>query len=297
MEISILTATYNRAYCLPQIYNSILRNKKINEVEWILIDDGSNDNTEQLANKWLEEKKINFRYYKKDNGGKTSAVKWGLDNNPRGKFTFILDSDDYLADNAIEIMLNNINNLDNKYIGILGLKGFTNGKIVGQKFSKCESDYIQLYFGKYPINSDKLFIIRTEIYKDSYELPLHGEKFMPDNIPYINANSEGVYKLINEILYFGDYLEDGMTNNVFKMAMNNINSYIYEKKRLQSEDLSLKYRLFNTVKYIHYSILGKKSFGDLINYSDDKILTASLYLPVLVGLSHYRKKQLDDLKK
>ena len=283
MQISIITATYNRAYCLDNIYQSILRNKYNEEVEWILVDDGSSDDTEALAKKWADEKKINFRYYKKPNGGKTSAIKLGFDNNPKGEFTFVLDSDDYLADNAIEIILTNLKKLDSKYIGILGLKAYTDGKIVGEKFPIGESDYINLYFGRNAISSDKLFVIETNIYKDSYELPLNNEKFMPDNIPYINANSLGKYKLINEVLYYGDYLDDGMTINVFKMAMNNINSYIYEKKRLQSENLSFKFEVFNTVKYIHYSILAKKSYTDIINYSENKCLPILFYLPVFLG--------------
>ena len=295
MQISIITATYNRAYCLDNIYQSILRNKYNEEVEWILVDDGSSDDTEALAKKWADEKKINFRYYKKPNGGKTSAIKLGFDNNPKGEFTFVLDSDDYLADNAIEIILTNLKKLDSKYIGILGLKAYTDGKIVGEKFPIGESDYINLYFGRNAISSDKLFVIETNIYKDSYELPLNNEKFMPDNIPYINANSLGKYKLINEVLYYGDYLDDGMTINVFKMAMNNINSYIYEKKRLQSENLSFKFEVFNTVKYIHYSILAKKSYTDIINYSENKCLTKLFYLPVYLGFKSYRKKKLESL--
>ncbi|MFW2177857.1 MULTISPECIES: glycosyltransferase family 2 protein [unclassified Moraxella] len=296
MQLSIITATYNRAYCLDNIYQSILRNKYHEEIEWILVDDGSSDNTRELANKWIKEDKINFRFYTKPNGGKTRAIKLGFDNNPKGKYTFVLDSDDYLADNAIEIILDNLKNLDEKYIGILGLKAFTNGKVVGDKFNNHESNYINLYFGKNAINSDKLFIIRTDIYKKSYELPLNNEKFMPDNIPYINANSEGYYRLINEILYYGEYLDDGMTNNVFKMAMNNINCYIYEKKRLQAEKLSPKFTILNTVKYIHYSILAKKNLIEIVKQSNQKKLTLLLYLPVGVGLYPYRKKMLKTIK-
>lgn len=99
------------------------------------------------------------------------------------------------------------------------------------------------------------------------------------------------------ILYYGDYLADGMTNNVFKMAMNNINCYIYEKKRLQAENLSLKHEVINTVKYINYSILAKKDYANIIDYSENKILTTLLYLPVSLGLSPYRQKKLKSIKK
>lgn len=298
MELSIITATYNRGYCLGNIYQSILRNKYIDKIEWILVDDGSTDNTEIIASEWSSEGKINFRYYKKSNGGKTSAVKLGFDQNPKGRYTFVLDSDDYLADNAVEIILEQIKKIDeSRYIGGLGLKAYTNGEIVGEKFKTEESNYIDLYFGKNAISSDKLFFIRTSIYKESYELPFEGEKFLPDNIPYINANDKGLYKLVNEIFYYGDYLEEGMTNNVFKLAMNNINSYIYEKKRLQAENLSFKNKNLNTIKYINYSILAKKSFKQTMSYSNDKFLTFIWYLPVLLGLFYYRNKKLSEIIK
>lgn len=297
MKISIITATYNRAYCLDNIYQSILSNQNVQDVEWILVDDGSLDNTEVLANKWLDEKKVNFRFFKKQNGGKTSAIKLGFDNNPKGDYTLVLDSDDYLANNAIEIIINNLKMLNEQYIGIAGLKCFTNGKLVGEKFLIKKSNYINLYFGRNSISSDKLFVIKTDIYRRSYELPIENEKFMPDNIPYINANSKGLYKLVNEILYFGDYLEDGMTNNVVKMAKNNINSYIYEKMRLQREKLSFKHSILNTVKYIHYSLIAERNFNKIVSYSGNRPLTVLLYLPIVIGLHNYRKKLLEGLKK
>ena len=129
----------------------------------------------------------------------------------------------------------NLLKISNRYIGIIGLKAYTNGKIVGEKFPTDESSYIDLYFGRNSIKSDKLFVIRTEIYKNNYSLPFEGEKFLPDNVPYIKMNDLGLFKLINQIFYYGDYMEDGMTKNVFKMAMNNINGYIYEKKLLQAK--------------------------------------------------------------
>lgn len=295
MKLSIITATYNRGYCLVNIYESILRNSRFNEVEWILVDDGSDDNTEELVDMWIREKKLKINFLKKKNGGKTSAIKMGFDSNPTGEYTFVLDSDDYLSDNALDIILKELNVLSDKYIGILGLKSYTNGKVVGERFSLSESNYIDLYFGKKSIKSDKLFVIKTNLYKDCYELPFENEKFLPDNIPYINANSKGLYKLINEVLYLGDYLEDGMTSNVVKMALNNINGFIYEKKRLQCEKLYIIHRIINTVKYINYSILDKRNLKQIVSLAGDKFLTAILYLPVLLGLYFYRKKFLESI--
>ncbi len=295
MLLSIITATYNRAYCLGNIYDSLKKNKFNDEIEWILIDDGSSDNTEELVENWLAEDIINIRFYKKKNGGKTSAIYYGFNQNPKGEYTLVLDSDDYLSDNCIEIIKQNLLKISNRYIGIIGLKAYTNGKIVGEKFPTDESSYIDLYFGRNSIKSDKLFVIRTEIYKNNYSLPFEGEKFLPDNVPYIKMNDLGLFKLINQIFYYGDYMEDGMTKNVFKMAMNNINGYIYEKKLLQEKKMPFKSKVIVSIKYIYYSILGNRNFTKIISYSKEKVLTSMLYLPVYIILYNRRKKMLNML--
>lgn len=290
MLLTIITASYNRDYCLGNIYESIINNKFNEELEWILVDDGSEDSTSELAEKWLLEARINFRYYKITNGGKTRAVHFGFSQNPKGEYTFVLDSDDYLSANAIETIKNNIFNLTPKHLGLIGLKSDTKGKIIGKKFTIDEASYIDIYFGKNAISGDKLFIIKTEVYKSCIVLPFSNEKFMPDNLPYIQANNIGNYKLINEILYLGDYLEDGMTSNIYKTAIKNINGYIYEKKMLQSKKLLFKYNIINNIKYIHYSILAKKTFKEMYSYSNNKFYTFLLYIPTFIVFYRLRLK-------
>lgn len=288
MKISIITPTYNRANTLPKLYESLI-NQEMIDFEWILVDDGSNDGTEKLVEKWQFENKIKIKYFKKTNEGKTRAVNFGFLQEPKGEYTFILDSDDYLVDNSLSVMKSNLTNLPKKYIGIMGLKQYNDGSLVGSKFKNTEASYIDVYFGKNAILGDKLFIIRTEVYKNSIVLPFAGEKFMPDNLPYIKSNGVGIYKLLNEFLYAGDYLADGMTSNIYKMAMDNIQGYIFEKRELQKENLSFKYRVANTIKFIHYCILNKMSIKDIINYSEDKIWTYILYMPTMIFLFKKRK--------
>jgi len=281
MLLSIITATYNRGYCLGKIYESILKNNLISDVEWIIVDDGSVDNTTSLVQSWINEAKINIRYFKKSNGGKTSAIFHGFSQQPQGKFTVVLDSDDFLAESFITIVNKETLSLNDNLIGIIGLKSYTNGKVVGDKFTYKHIDYITLYFGKDKIIGDKLFVIRTELYKNSYALPYLGEKFLPDNIPYIKLNNIGKYKLINEIFYYGDYLEDGMTNNVKKMAINNINGYILEKKLLQKEIKYFPNLIINEIKYLYYSFHSGKKNKEIISFSNSTFLSILLFLPAL----------------
>ena len=101
VEITVFTPTYNRAYIINQLYES-LRRQSIYNFEWLVVDDGSVDETEELFARWTkEEGKFPIRYYKKDNGGKCRAINFALDF-AKGRLFFIVDSDDYLTDDALE---------------------------------------------------------------------------------------------------------------------------------------------------------------------------------------------------
>lgn len=294
MFLTIITATYNRAYCLANIYESLLANDK-SLFEWILVDDGSTDETEDLVNKWLARKEINLKYIKKHNGGKTSAIIEGFKLELRGEFTLVLDSDDYLVPNIISKFFKESSQLNSNNIGMIGLKINSKGDLIGTKFTTNESNYIDLYFGENRIYGDKLFIINTKLYSKSFIDPFKNEKFIPDNIPYILTNNFGSLRCLNYPVYIGDYLEDGMTANVLKMAANNINGFILEKKMLQTQNLSLKEKIMNEVKYISYSFAGSKKVKEIICESSNKFFTALLLIPSYI-LTIRRIKQIKNIR-
>ena len=93
-DITIFTPTYNRAHTLPALYNSLVEQITNYSFEWLIIDDGSSDNTSEIVYEWIKEDKITINYYKVPNGGKpraiNKAVEWA-----RSPFLLIIDSDDY----------------------------------------------------------------------------------------------------------------------------------------------------------------------------------------------------------
>ena len=123
-KITLFTPTYNRAYVLETLYRSIQR-QTFRDFEWIVVDDGSTDNTEDLVNSWMEEKNFfPIRYYKQANGGKCRAINWGLDL-AEGELFFIMDSDDYLTDDAMETVVKWESTIAGKqgYCGVAGNRG------------------------------------------------------------------------------------------------------------------------------------------------------------------------------
>ena len=100
MKITVFTPTYNRGYIIENLYKSLQR-QFFTDFEWLVVDDGSSDNTEELFEIWSKENNnFQIRYYKKENGGKHRAINYALDKE-RGELFFTVDSDDYLTDDAL----------------------------------------------------------------------------------------------------------------------------------------------------------------------------------------------------
>ena len=132
--ITVYTATYNRAYVLEDLYNSLIRQTNQN-FDWLIIDDGSQDNTHKLVSKWEKESKIKITYKFQENKGKMEALNLAHDLICR-ELNVCVDSDDYLVDDAIEIILSEWETVkgNKKIAGLVGLDVFKTGEVVGTKF-------------------------------------------------------------------------------------------------------------------------------------------------------------------
>ena len=123
-KITLFTPTYNRAYILNVLYRSVQRQTYRN-FEWIIMDDGSTDNTEDLVRSWIADNNdFPIRYYKVPNGGKCRAINRGLDL-AEGELFFIMDSDDYLTDDSLETVVKWEATIAGKpgYCGVAGNRG------------------------------------------------------------------------------------------------------------------------------------------------------------------------------
>lgn len=216
-SITIFTPTFNRAHLLKKLYDSILLQKS-NNFEWLIVDDGSTDDTETVVNKFIEEKKINIRYYKKTNGGKHSAINFGLQNTQNSLF-FIIDSDDVLTENAVEIINNKWEEIKNneKICGIIGLSGYQNGKIVGDYF--LEDDW-QVSFSdvylKYHLKGDKSVAFKTEVLK-KYPFPeKEGIRFVFEAVVWHEMSKKYDVLATNTIIQIKEYLKEGITDSSYK---------------------------------------------------------------------------------
>lgn len=103
--ISVIVPVYNVEKYLNKCVESIV-NQTYNNLEVILVDDGSPDNCPKMCDAWAE-KDNRIKVIHKPNGGLSSARNAGMDV-MQGQYVMFIDSDDYLELNAVEIMYSNI---------------------------------------------------------------------------------------------------------------------------------------------------------------------------------------------
>ena len=216
-KITLFTPTYNRAYILETLYRSIQR-QTFHDFEWLIVDDGSTDDTEALIAGWMREDNFfPIRYYKKENGGKCRAINYALDL-AEGELFFIMDSDDYLTDNALERVVYWEGTIADQpmYMGVVGNRGtsetYSPNRPLGAPYRDGN------VFERYPEYTDDVIdgehagVWYTEIHR-KYKYPeFEGENFMTPAVTWNRMAHDGYkVRVFDEIIWVCNYLQDGLT--------------------------------------------------------------------------------------
>ena len=286
MKLSILTATYNRANYLAKLYESIKENLKYNITpEWIIVDDGSTDDTKNIVEEFIKENRIIIKYMYQKNSGKMSAINEAV-KMATGDLIVDCDSDDYFSDNGFEIIEKNAEKLlkDEELYGMAFLKKEENGKISGKEFSQKEykTTMLDLYF-KEDIGGEKILVYNGKIRKMYSHQLEHNEKFITEARMYHKMDEKYKLLAINEVIEIGSYIEDGYTKNINKTFKENpYGYYMYFKELLQKnmKDVKFSKRLYAIKHYILFGYLTKNRFNvNLIKDRLNKLLYIILYFP------------------
>lgn len=235
--ITIFTPTYNRKDLIERLYHSLLSQTEKN-FEWLVIDDGSTDDTEDYFSKLMKlESPFPIRYIKQPNGGKHRAINRGVQL-ATGELFFTVDSDDYLTIDAVEKVIKWENTLDtsHKWAGVAGLRGDNRKNIIGERNNTA--NYIDAKNTErrlFHLQGDKPEIYFTEILK-KYPFPeIPGENFISEEIVANTlARNDFYIRWFNEIIYIGDYLDDGLTRNKNKHSQNPKGCLLWAKGQLSS---------------------------------------------------------------
>lgn len=230
-KITIFTATYNREKLLYRLYES-LKMQTVKGFEWLIIDDDSTDNTNYVVNKWINKKNdFSIRYIKQTHGGKHRALNRGFVE-ANGEYFFIVDSDDYLTNNAIELInswINNIESSNEKLAGVSGLIAYKNGIINGGIPLVNNNGWIDADCKtrrKYNLEGDKAEVFKTKLLRKHPFPEFDNEFFITDSVCWNAIYLEG-YKIrwFNKVIYIAEYLEDGLTKSGMNEFNGNLKNY------------------------------------------------------------------------
>lgn len=284
MKLSILTPTYNRSNLLKRLHKSIIKNLTNSiEIEWLIMDDGSTDDTENTVKDFIKENKFDIQYYSQENKGKMKAIN-ELVPYATGELIIECDSDDYFRNNAFEIIANTCNEMDENTYALCYLKYNQNECNIGNLFRKKETTMFDLYF-KQLEDGEKAIVFNSNIRKQySYELE-QNEKFVTEARMYHKMDLQYKIKCFNEPIMICEYQEEGYSKNildVFKQYPYGYYEYFKELFNMNFDGIKFNKRIYVIKHYILFSILTNKNFKkslDSINGTYNKMLYMLLYLP------------------
>ena len=267
--ITVFTSTYNRGNLLNRLYQSLCR-QNYKEFEWIIVDDGSLDDTSSIVN-IIQDKHtcgdFSILYYKKENGGKHTAVNMGVQK-AHGDLFFIADSDDILPPNALHIVAEvwEQTKCDNPIGGICGFDGAMNGgSIIGTGFSKevylsniVLSNHINIGYidvttrdvrFKLKVDGDMKEIFRTSVLREFPFPEIKGERFCPEVLVWNRIASNYKLRHINKIIYLVEYQKDGITSAITRSRMNSPIASSMTYAEMLDYDISLKWKIRSAINY------------------------------------------------
>ena len=284
--LTIITPTYNRAYILTELFDS-LRSQTCKDFEWLIVDDGSSDNRKEVVAGFSADFPI--RYIWKENGGKHTALNVGI-KNITSDLTIIVDSDDHLLLDAVE----KIGCYYEKYrqrteIGALCfLRCHQNGKpIVGLDREEFTDSYIDYRIkGNRPGDMAEVFL--TKVLKE-YPFPeFPGERFLSEDVVWIEIGKKYRFAFINQPIYVCEYLEDGLTVNDKPAKFKSPMGSMLRGKRLMSRECGWKVNIKGAIIYNCYAGAVQGQIPEILHPESprDRMLIAAAYLPGI----YFRKK-------
>lgn len=231
-RLTIFTATYNRGHLIENLYRALQRQEVFN-FEWLVVDDGSQDKTQELFAQWQKEKNsFSIRYYRQNNRGLISALNRGLEL-AKGEYFAKIDSDDYVVDSYmknVNCWLDSIQNCSELY-AVAGLRVTPDGNPLKGVWPKIASDpgYIDatdLERAKYDLDADMSEAWRTEVLR-KHPFPVWpGEKFAPEQLVLYQIASEGLkLRWFPVPMCVCEYQKGGLTLGASKLEKQNPMGY------------------------------------------------------------------------
>lgn len=283
--LTVFTPAYNRAHTISRTYESLLR-QTCKDFEWLVIDDGSTDNTRELIEAWIKDNRIPIRYIYQENQGMHGAHNTAY-KNIHTELNTCIDSDDFMPDDAVEKIVNFWNSLSEeerqKYAGIIGLDQTEEGKIIGKGFSSNQKAVtLQGYYAEGG-SGDKKMVYRTNIINKYPEYPIfEGERYVGLSYKYMLIDQDYELLVLDEPLVTVEYQLDGSSYNMYKQYWRNPKGFSFLRKTEMVCAPKLKRRFISSVHYVATSLISKDR--KFLASSPKKLLT---FIAIPFGIIWY----------
>ena len=250
--ISVITPTYNRKNNLERLYQSLCSQSNKNFC-WIVVDDGSEDGTYEYLNGLKDNAPFQMKVYSKENGGKHTALNFGI-RKISSDLTIIGDSDDLLLETAID----DIQKVYEKYRNDLKIGCFTflRARSDGSTFVSLESDELIANYIQFRIKEnrpgDMAEVFRTYILQENPFPVFQGERFLSEDVCWIEIGKKFDSVFINKAIYECEYLKGGLTDNDKPMKFRSPNGSMLRGKQLMYRKCGLRNNVKGAIIYNCY---------------------------------------------
>lgn len=292
--LTVFTPAYNRAHTITRTYES-LKKQRCKDFIWLVIDDGSTDNTADLVRHWQKsDNGFEIRYIYKENGGMHTAHNTAYENIDT-ELNVCIDSDDFMADDAISKIIDKWEKVKNKgYAGIIGLDADLHGQIIGKGFPKDLTETTLVGYYANGGKGDKKLVYRTDVIKKYPPYPtFDGEKYFSLGYKYRLIDQKYKLAVLNEILANVDYQSDGSSATMWRQYTDNPKGFAAWRKICMQYPYSKKRMFVDCVHFVSSSLIShNKKF---VSESPKKLLTI-LALPLGLFFSFYVRKKSKQAK-
>jgi glycosyltransferase involved in cell wall biosynthesis len=280
--LTVFTPTYNRAYTLHNCYESLKR-QTCKDFIWLIVDDGSTDETKNIVDTWISEGNyFEIKYIFKENGGMHTAHNVAYEHSTT-ELTMCIDSDDYLVDDAVESIVKYWSKYGSDcYAGLVGLDSFVDGTIVGGNFPpELKEEKFRNIHRRF--SGDKKFVYRTDVFKSYPPYPVFKEeRLTPLSLKYFLIDDKYSLLVLNKVLCIIEYLADGSSKNIVESYRKNPRGFLELRKVTMKMETGFKRKFLSAVQYIMGSILVRNK--NFIRESPEIVMTI---LSIPFGLLMY----------
>lgn len=259
MLITVFTPTYNRGHLLPELFRSLCH-QEFTDFEWVVVDDGSKDDTETVMREIMDrEHTFPISYFKTPNGGKHRAVNFGA-KEAKGELFFIADSDDTLTDDSLQRVAEAFEPLRDKEEmgGVCGLDCQKDGSIIGsglpQEVIDCNALDIRFL---YHVTGDLKEVFRTSVLREIPFPEIEGERFSPEALTWNRIAVKYKLRYFNRPIYRAEYQQDGLTSRIVRIRMESPVASMMCYQEMTIYAIPLKEKIKAAINYWRFRLCAK----------------------------------------